>query len=196
MKTQFSILVLSLLTFSSASAQKVSSGVNFTHAGRSISATYGKVFNKSEVGIGLGLNINQYKMPDNQNNIFYKRLYATEPLHFLALKTYYHKSININRENIAPFAFYDLQLRYAKTRNENLNYENRSWDPFDFFGPFTWLEQTIGLGIDIQLSNRIFYRQKLGIGTSFILGKETAYKDSCFVWEFGALYSFEVGYLF
>jgi len=198
-----------LFTQIDTKAQKLSAGFNSTHSGRSLSATYSIEKKNHEIGFGLGFNINQNKHNDDQENLYLKRLYASEFIQYFAFKGFYHRTINLNIENVKPYFFYDLQVRYSKTRNRSTRLPNIpdtaiTNNPGQFFfpgenvkqyGPFTWVEQTIGLGFDIQLNERFFLRQKFGVETNFILGRDDQIRRlNWFDWEFGALYNIEVGY--
>jgi hypothetical protein len=69
----------------------------------------------------------------------------------------------------------------------------------EIFGPYTWVEQNIGIGYKVNLKGNWYLQQKIGFGTSFILGYEkkllVKYFD-WFSWEFGYLVSFGIGYRF
>ena len=59
---------------------------NNTVAGLNISLVFFKEFlNKNEVGLGLRFNINKSYHVDNQNNVYYNRQHALEPIHFLGV---------------------------------------------------------------------------------------------------------------
>ena len=67
------------------------------------------------------------------------------------------------------------------------------------FGPFGWIEQCIGIGFKARLTDKLYLTQKIGAGTSFILGKEyqIAIKNhQWFTWEFGGLINVGLIYRF
>lgn len=206
MKRNILILLALVFGYFTGISQNISAGFNSTHSGRSVSATYSIEKENYEIGFGLGININQKKHNDDQNNLFLKRLYADNFAQYFAFKGFYHRNINFQIENVKPYFFYDLQIRYSKTRNrftssypfgfDSTLISNRpNFDePVNSYGPFTWVEQTVGLGIDIQINERFFLRQKFGIGVNSILGTDNRVKFSWYLGEFGALYNIEIGY--
>lgn len=196
-----------------AEAQNLFGGYNLTNSGRSISATYSWEKEKSEFGLGLGYNINKIIQPDDQNTILTRRLYAIEPIHFLAFKTFYHHTIFRNLKHIQPFLFYDLQIRYSTTRTrlflgaqyDSTLVKNKPEDGIlyseviIFFGPYVWIDQNIGLGFDINITDQFYLRQKVGFGTLFFLGKDERLPASgveWFQWQLGTLVNIELGYKF
>ena len=180
---------------------------NSTYTGRNISATVSKYYNnKHELGGGIRFNINRLPHPDDQNNLFKKRLYATKPLYYFGIEGFYHRYILKNWKNIKPFLFYDLQLTYSTTRTRMLlpftydaNGDVLYKEYIEFFGPFLWLEQNVGVGFKANLFSNWYLKQKLGFGTSFILGKEEKLLGKNlkrFDWEFAYLINVGIGYSF
>ncbi|MDL2326485.1 hypothetical protein LJC67_05375 [Bacteroidales bacterium OttesenSCG-928-A14] len=71
------------------------------------------------------------------------------------------------------------------------------------FGPFTWIEQNIGIGFTVDIWDNIFLSQRLDVGVFFILDKDYFNEDKPYLlakprfsWEFGYLLSVEIGYRF
>ena len=182
-------------------------GFNSTMAGRSVTLAMSKTINdKHEFGGGLRFNINKLAHVDDQSKTFYKRLYATEPIHYLGVEGFYHRKILRNWEHIKPFIFYDLQSTYSTTRNRmflpytyDTNGDVLYKEYIEIFGPFTWVEQNIGVGFKADLFGNWFFHQKIGVGSSFILGYEKKRLDkyfNWFAWEFGTLVNVGIGYRF
>ena len=191
------------------SQTEVFTSFNSTHAGRNISVTASGTIKKThEIGGGVRFNINQLSHPDDQNKVFFKRLYATEPIHFFGLEAFYHRFIFKKWKTIHPFLFYDVQVTYSTTRNRSLlpHPHSRYLDGtilykehLNNFGPFTWLEQNIGFGFKLKLFSNVYLQQKLGFGTSFIMGYEKKLLGkyfNWFDWDFGYLISIGMGYRF
>jgi len=201
------VLCNSIVLFS----QSINLGFNSTFSGRNISAQYEFKKNKSEYSIGLGYNINKFAHNDNQNNLYLKRLYATDPIHYLNINfTYQFYILTEKIKNIQVFLFYDLQAKYSTTRTELiLPY---AYDPslviddpeqgivyakyIEFFGPFLWLENNIGIGFTADLNDRLYIKQRIGVGTVFILGYDDQIAAKLFSWYgfgFSTLFQFSVG---
>jgi hypothetical protein len=180
---------------------------NSIDSGRNIALAISKTFNsKNEFGGGVKFNISKLAHNDDQNNVYKKRLYPTEFIHHLGITGFYHRFIITNWEHVKPFIFYDLQVAYSTTRNRMLlpyTYDNNGdvlyKEHIEFFGPFTWVEQNIGIGFKIKLFDSWFIQQKIGFGTSFILGYDEMLLNkyfNWFEWEFGYLIHVGIGYKF
>lgn len=177
---------------------------NSTTSGRNITFGYSKTLNKgNEFGILLRFNINKLAHPDDQNNVFFKRLYATEFIHFFGIEAFYHKRFLNNWECIKPFAFYDVQLTYSTTRSRALlpySYDTNGdvlyKEYIDIAGPFFWLENSIGIGFKAKLTRSFYLIQKAGVGITLILGEDEELPETYdkFEWEFGYLLSVGVIY--
>ncbi|NOY95248.1 MAG: hypothetical protein GXO81_02510 [Chlorobi bacterium] len=207
--------ILAIIVFTSfiiqTNAQNIILDYNSTASGRGgITSSFSKRDKNHEFGIGVGFNINEIAHPDDQGKMYYKRLYATKPIHYLHFDFYYHRYILNNFKNISPFLFYDFKLKYSTTRNRMfLSYAYDSTivseipeehilyiERIEYFGPFTWIEQNIGLGYKIDLIGNLYLIQKIGIGAMFILGYEDKIMDKrfrWFDWEFGGLISVGIG---
>lgn len=180
---------------------------NSTGTGRSINLlASGQVKNRHEFGGGLRININKYAHNDDQHNIYFKRLYATKPLHYFGAEGFYHVHLFQKLQHIDFFAFYDVQATYSTT---GTRFEGE-YDPVSgdhimrHFGAFTWIEQNIGIGFTVDIWRNFFITQRLGGGVHFILGEDRLpneikpyylVKDP-FEWEFGYVLSVGIGYRF
>lgn len=185
---------------------------NKTASGRNFSAEVSKVFDeKHEIGIGLRYNINSLKHPDDQGNVFYRRQYATKPWHHIGLRTFYHRKILPNWQHIEPFLFYDLQATYTTTRNvwyfpplfdESCQYTCNGQILYkryeEIFGPFTWVEQSIGLGYKVKLTEKIFITSQFGLEGMLIFGRDDRLIGTWdkVEFEFGYVFDFGLGYRF
>ena len=179
---------------------------NSTFTGRSLSVSISKNHNKHEFGGGIRFNINRLSHPDDQNNTFKKRLYATKPMHYFGLKSFYYYHILKTWKHINPFIFYDLQLTYSTSRNRmflpfsyDTNGDVLYKEYIEFYGPFTWLEQNVGIGFKANLFSSWYIKQKIGFGTSFIMGYEKKLLGkyfNWFDWDFCYLINVGIGYRF
>lgn len=207
MKTFLCIILWLILVLQANAQMRLHTGFNSTMAGRSITIGLSKTKNeKHEFGGALRININKIAHNDDQNKSYYKRLYATKAHHFFGVQGFYHRYLFLKWQHIKPFLFYDLQATYSTTRN-------RAFFPYSYdedgnalykeditiFGPYTWIEQNIGVGFKADLFGNWFIHQKFGVGTTFVLGYDKKRLDKYFDWfdwEFGALINVGIGYRF
>lgn len=208
------MVVFFFLIFQDLAAQSIDIGFNSTHSGRNITAQYELLKGKNEFSFGLGININKLAQNDDQNNFYKKRLFATEVAHYLNLNFTYQRYILSNKiRNIEPFVFYDLQAKYSTTRSrlilphafdstlvvnkpeQGILYR----ETIENFGPFAWLENNIGIGFKAMITERLYIKQRFGVGVDLILGYDDQIlyrRFSWFDWEFSTLMQFSVGYKF
>ena len=111
---------------------------------------------------------------------------------------------------LEPFIFYDLQARYAPAALLSMYIEYDStlvqtrteqgiigYEMLSYLGPFTWIEQNVGLGFKAPLTERFYLKQRFGVGVNMILGYDDSLvskRFSWFDWEFSTLMHFSVGY--
>lgn len=192
------LLVLMILSTLGSYSQKIALNYYNTGTGQNITANYSFDIKKSELGFGLGYTLSSLKEPDNQHNVFYKRQFATEPLHHLNLNLFYHRYIIPNLDHISAFIFYDFQAKHSAARNVIDSYT----DEIIYHGPYYWLDNTIGLGFDVNIIGNWYLQQKFGIGGHFILPSDKdasrinseMYFSNKFEWEFIGLLNIGVAY--
>lgn len=202
------LFICNLTSFS----QNIGIDFNSTGAGRNITATFLKDISHNTISIGIGYNINSIKQPDDQSNIFYKRLYATTPAQHLNFNLSYQHDIFYNLKNIKPFVFNDLQIKYSTTRSSmyipydyDTTYLNTS-KPEDgilykkqiaYFGPYAWIENSIGIGFKVDITDRFYLQQRFGAGIHLIYGygsgNDIALKPKT-EWEFIGLLNIGIVY--
>ena len=183
---------------------------NSIGSGRSINLlASGQIKNRHELGGGLRININKYTHNDDQDNMLKKRMYATKPLHFFGIEGFYQIHLLQKLQYIDFFTFYDIQVCYSTTGNRWTFTTEK--DPISgkyvmaHFGPFTWIEQNIGVGFTVDIWKNFFFVQRLGGGTRFVLGIDKPLSETKdhlwqnkepFTFEFGYLLSVGIGYRF
>lgn len=194
-------------TFVLNAQMELTSSFNSTGSGRNIAFALSNTFNnRHELGGGLRFNLSKLEMSDDQNNLYKKRLYASNFMQHLGIVSFYHFHIFRDWEHVKPFLFYDLQATYSTTRNRDflpymydINGDVLYKEHVNRFGPFIWIEQNVGFGFKADLPVQFFITQKIGYGMMFILGKEekllSKYFD-WFAWEFGGLINVGIGYRF
>jgi hypothetical protein len=180
---------------------------NSTHSGRNIALSISKTYSsKNEFGGGIRYNLGMIAMPDDQNNVYYKRLYPSTFYQQWGLTGFYHRHILNKWENIKPFLFYDLQTSYSTTRKRDflpytydINGDVLYKEHINRFGPFLWIEQCVGFGFKVDLPGNFFITEKIGAGVSFMIGKDErlfSTLDNSLAWEFGGLINVGIGYRF
>lgn len=203
-----------ILFFFSLSLYSQDIGLNYnsTGAGRNITVNYAKNFSHKTISVGVGYNINSIRQTDDEANIYYKRLYATKPLYHININLSYYHDIFYNLKHIKPFIFYDLQIKYSTTRSSmylpysyDSTYLNTS-NPDEgimykketpYFGPFTWFENSIGVGFKVDITDRFYLQQRFGAGIYLIYGygsgKDLVLKRKM-EWEFMGLLNIGIFY--
>ena len=172
----FISLFIMILTIALSYSQSIALNYNSTGTGQNITANFSFDIKKSELGFGLGYTISTLAHPDNQYNVFYKRQFATEPLHHLNLNLFYHRYVFPNLDHINIFLFYDFQGKHSAARNVI----NSPLDDVIYHGPYYWLDNTIGLGFNVNIIGNWYVQQKIGAGGHFIIpsNKDASRVDS------------------
>ena len=184
-------LIFGLFIFVAGFGQNNFNGsFNSTATGRNVSFSVSKIKNNAELGIGIRYNMGMLAMPDNQNHIFYKRLYPSNFNQHWGVKTFFNYSVLTNWEHIAPFVFCAIDVSYSATRNVISNTTTHR------HGPFTWVEPYLGLGCKVNLPKNFYLEQKIGGGGMLILGKDDILMKNKPAWEFGGILSAGIGYHF
>lgn len=210
LKILFFVIFLAFIRQNSIAQVRIFTDFNSVISGRSINIlASGQVKNRHEFGGGLRININKMAHNDDQNNVYKKRMFATKPIHYFGLEGFYHIHLFQKLKHIDIFAFYNVQLTYSTTRNRMFVPRNQydgitcCTEHIVNFGPFTWLEQNIGIGFTVDIWKNIFITQRLGAGACFILGLDNPKEErdyylikEKFTYEFGYLLSVGVGYRF
>jgi len=185
-------------------------GLNYnnTGSGSNLTMTYVIEKEQSNMSFGLGYNNSSIRQPDNENNIYFKRLFAERPIQRLNVNFSKDWLFSQRSGCFEPFVFYDLQIKHAVARSSQLL--GHSFDstlvvnnPEEgilfreqvfIFGPFTWVENTFGLGYVVHVNDTFRIKQKIGGGVMTILGREERlFKDSP-AFEFAGLISFGIEY--
>ncbi len=193
---KITMLFFGILVFLKAEAQtQLHAGFNSTIARRNISVGISKTKNtKHEFGAALRINLNKLEHNDDQDKIYYKRLYVSEFAHNFGIQGFYHRHVLQKLEHVKPFFFYDIQATHSTAMNR-LSYDDVRFKRGDLyvFGPFTWVEQNIGDGFRADLFGNWFLQQKLGIGTTLIFGADMGTRYNI-TQEFGGLFNLGLGY--
>ena len=169
-------------------------GFNYTHAGRNVGVGYSRSFkNNDRLSVGLLCYINKQSMPDDQNSVYYRRLHAQTFWQHLGFQASYDNSFLNSLEYIHPSACYDRQLAYAPTLNKGYH----QGVPFeDSFGPFLWMENSLGLGFSADIYKSLYLFEKMGATFAVMFGEEQKLVKVKPEWEFGYMFNVGIGYRF
>lgn len=178
----FVIFFISAVYF--CDAQSVALNYYYTGSGRNLTATFSKRTGNNKLGVGLGYNINSIRQSDDQNNVYYRRLYATKAYHHLNFNVFYNRYVFTNLAHIKVYVFYDFQIKYSTTRtssyvpwafdssivantpDEKVLYRNI----VNHYGPFWWIENTLGVGFEVDITKSWYLTQKVGLGLHILYG--------------------------
>ena len=209
-KYNLGILII-CVAFYTKSQTNFQTNFNSTFSGRNICLTSSKELkNKFEIGGGFRFNLfyinGKLAHPDDQFNTYKKRLFMTKPIHYFGVSGFVNRQIFSNWKTIKPYIFYDLQATYSGTRNRFfLPFETATdgtvlyKEHIQFRGPFTWIEQNIGIGFKANLFDNLYFNQRVGFGSAFILGYEKQLLDkyfNWFAWNFSTLFTVGLEYRF
>ncbi len=175
-------------------------GFNFNscHSGRSINLVFANQFqNQLKLSTGLLINIGQIAQPDEKSCFHRKRLFPQKAYEYLGLDFSLSHYLT---EQKRLFAFANVQLKYSGVRNQEIikvYYDSVNQLQFydrevNFYGPFFWMQNTVGLGFDVNILKSLYLSQKLGFGFEYIHGKDEKYLTSKRNW-FEPAFIYNVG---
>jgi len=193
------------------SGQSVNFGFNSTDSGKNVSFQYEFSKGMNEFSFGIGVNINDFRQIEMRSDLYRKKLYATKGHHFVNLNfTFQRYFIKDDKVCFNPFIFYDLQAKYSTAAflSTFIEYDSTlvqtrpeqgivGRQHLDYFGPFYWLENNIGVGFKAMLTEKLYIKQRFGAGMNLILGHDDQIlyrRFSWFDWQFSTLMHFSVGW--
>ncbi len=202
MKTNlFLFIFFAIGTFPVLAQTDLTLAFNDVYIGRNISATATYQIKKHRILAGIKYGINSFEH-DNQNNMFKNRFFATNFLEHWGLVVGYQRSINVNKPNFELFWFYEFQFTNSHVRIDH----NAAWKANAagdliwhdrneaFYGPTIALENNIGIGMNIQLSDRFFLTQKAGFGGVNYRNIQERFMFRNSLWDFSYLLSIGITY--
>jgi hypothetical protein len=206
MKKLTFILLITVLCSNLIGQNNLSVSLNLIESGRDLTIDYSRfINNKHEIGGGIRININRIAQQDDQSNIYFRRLYASEFYQYLGIHAFYHRRIIEKWQCLMPYLFYDLQVTKSTTRTSMFipaaidNHNNILYLNFiEYFGPFVWIDQNIGLGFRVNIFQSIYLDQKFGLGSTWIIGEDNQLpqKSKYCEYELGYLITFGVSIKF
>jgi len=150
---------------------------NSCHSGRSVDLIYNHIFKKDfKFGLGILFNLNNLNMPDNQGNIYKKRLHAENFSQRFGLQVFFIQPIFKKLTDLQIDFFYNLQLKRATTQNRFFSpYLDQEINPYFLLvesnfssDPYFWIQNTFGIGLEFKLFQQFYLNQKLGFGIELI----------------------------
>ena len=209
-KKAIALFVSLLLTCCSFAQNAATISFNTSTLREGVIFGYSRTFHQThEIEVGVRFHINRLVMPDDQESINYKRMYSSSFAQHLALQLGYNWYFLPKLEHLKSFVFYELQAAYSTTRNRgfaptyNLNDGSYSIEEYtESFGPFLWLQNTIGVGFKVKIWKSFYLFEKIGFNATQIIGNDDKLMPEPFqkfpwlVNEFGYLIMAGVGYRF
>ena len=200
-----------LVGYCSFAQNAVKINLNTSTLRESVIIGYSRTFNQvHEIEVGLRIHINSLIMPDDQESIYYRRMYASNFAQHFGLQLGYNWYFLPRLEHLQPFVFYELQAAYSTTRNHGYgwtyNLNDGTFIPLEeylvCFGPFLWLQNTIGVGFKVDIWKSWYLYEKIGFNATEIIGNDEKLVPDpfqlfpWFVNEFGYMMMAGIGYRF
>lgn len=143
-------------------------------------------------------------MPDNQGNIYKKRLHTENFSQLFGLQVFCVQPIFRKFKNFEMNFFYNLQVKRAPTFNHFYTpYLDQEVNPFMLLiesklskGTLVWLQNTVGIGIQIHLWKQFYLNQKLGFGIELIHQKFPENYIQPKNWDWAFAKQFNVGFVY
>jgi hypothetical protein len=182
-------------------------GFNSSYSTINLSAGYLYQSGKNEIGFGVRRNISEVAHRDDLMHPLKRRLFRRResPIENWGLHLFYNRKLPKLFEQIDLFLFYDFQTTYASTRNVWYEPTGKYLDNNMLYrqvverhGPYTWIEQNVGVGFEFAISEKVLAFQKIGIGNALVIGNSIMkqrqnlpyiYSDFAILWSLGLKYN-------
>jgi hypothetical protein len=136
-----------------------------------------KAVNRHQFGFGLRVNMYSLGHKDDQNKVYVKRLYPKKFYQNFGLAGYYQFNLFSKINPTKLFLFTDVQITHSTQRNRDITPHSTLPDGrvlyqefTDWFGPFLWIENTIGVGVQVPIYKNWSLINKFGFGVMSIIG--------------------------
>lgn len=164
-----------------------------------------KTIERHQLGVGLRVNLYSLSHKDDQNSTYTKRLYPLSFYQNFGFAAHYEYCLfkGLNPARISVFT--DIQATYASKRNRTflpyltlpdglVLYRER----VDFYGPFLWLENTVGISIMLPIYKNLWLINKYGVGVISIIGDKFYAKQNTAIlagnwYEWEPTYTVQIG---
>jgi hypothetical protein len=199
----------SLLGYCSFAQNAAKIYLNTSTLRESVIIGYARTFHQThEIEFGIRYHLNSLIMPDDQESIFYRRMYASNFAQHFGLQFGYNWYFLPRLEHLKYFVYYELQAAYSTTRNHGYTWEYNINDGtfiplkeyLEYFGPFLWLQNTIGVGFKVDIWRSWYLFEKIGFNVTEVIGNDKRLMPDpfqLFPWlvnEFGYMITAGVGY--
>ncbi|MBL7894658.1 MAG: hypothetical protein JNK50_05125 [Bacteroidia bacterium] len=152
------------------------------HTGHSVNLEVRRTFKNHSLLLGLSCHLNHYIQ--NSQYAYLKQFYATTAFNRFGLTAGYEYKIKEVNPYVQPYIFYNAQLthmptlhRYNLTDSLGMTYVSEA----KISKPITGLVNTLGVGLRIKLSEKLYLNQSIGGGVFLIHDADKNYKG----WELG-----------
>lgn len=208
MKYLFLIVVLVYNCSTARGQDKIYGSFNSSFSTINIVAGYVHKVGSNEFGLGIRRNISEVAHRDDLEYPIKRRLFRRRgnEIENWGLHAFYQRNLPKYFTNLDLFFFYDFQITHSSAWFEwHLPTDiyvngNRAYRRIDErHGPYTWVEQTCGIGFSFNLSSNIKFIQRAGIGNAFVIGNSEikerynlnyVHSDFAVLWSAGLAYSF------
>ena len=210
-KKAIALFIFLLAAYCSFAQNAAKVSYNTSTLRESLIVGYSRAFRQThEIEVGLRIHINNLAMPDDQESVYNRRMYASNFAQHFGLQLGYNWYFLPQLEHLQPFVFYELQAAYSTTRNHGygwtINVNDGTFIPLEeylvSFGPFLWLQNTIGVGFCVDIWKSLYLFEKIGFNATEVIGKdekimpEPFQRFSGLVNEFGYMIMAGVGFRF
>ena len=209
-KKAIALFVYLLVTCCSFAQNAATISFNTSTLRESLVIGYSRTIHQThEIEFGVRYHLNSLIMPDDQESIYYRRMYASNLVQHFGLQLGYNWYFLPRLEHLKPFVFYELQAAYSTTRNHGYGYTyyinegtSQLEEYLESFGPFLWLQNTIGVGFKVNIWKSFYLFEKIGFNATQIIGNDEKLVpdpiqlSKSMVNEFGYLISVGFGYRF
>ena len=204
------VFICLLTTYYSFAQNAATISFNTSTLRESLIVGYSRTIHQThEIDFGVRYHLNSLIMPDDQESIYSRRMYASNFVQHFGLQLGYNWYFLPRLDHLKPFVFYELQAAYSTTRNHGYGYTyyiNEGTSLLEeylvSFGPFLWLQNTIGVGFKVDIWKSFYLFEKIGFSATQIIGNDEKLMPDPFqkfpwlVNEFGYMISVGVGYKF
>lgn len=147
---------------------------NKAYIDQNISISYGHVWKKHAVSIGIKSHLN-FTEECYKGNFFRERGYAKNIKETIGLNAGYRYDLFENKENIIPYLFLNVQMSYLSISHpfEYTDFSGSQqgvthYHVTFYFGPLFIVENTCGIGLTTKIFKNWYLNQGVGIGITTI----------------------------
>jgi len=207
MKKTFALIILSFCVCISMKAQEqkkksvneIDISYYNTHIGQNIAAEYNRNFGKHTLVIGIKYHLNHnvgITQSLSNNDTFRKHFYARKFPDHIGFSLGYEYHLRDINPYVSPYLLYNLQYARMPTKHLWANNESQYGYKYNqvYQGPFIALENTIGAGFSVKLTDRLSLNQSGGVNLPFFYNEAPSLNYVLPDWNFdGVSYQWRAG---